>query len=59
MNGSRPNRRRWIYRATDLVAGVSVIFALVRYAGFEQFYEIVLDASLRWIGAAILVYASS
>lgn len=59
MDGMRPNRRRWFYRAIALFAGISVILALIHYAGFERFYEIVLDASPRWIGAAVMVYAAS
>jgi len=51
--------KTWIYRVIALIAGVSVLLALVHYAGFEQFYEIVLQASPRWIAAAALVYASS
>lgn len=52
-------KRSWIYRAIALIAGVSVLLVLVHYVGFEQFFEIVLQASPRWIAAAVLVYASS
>jgi uncharacterized protein (TIRG00374 family) len=52
-------KRNWINRLIALIAGMTLLLALVHYAGFERFSEIVHNASPCWIVTAVLVYASS
>lgn len=51
--------RLWIYRTGAFVTGIGIVLALIYFAGFEIFSEIISQASPYWITASIVVYGAS
>jgi uncharacterized protein (TIRG00374 family) len=52
-------RRGAKYRIIAFIIGIGILLALIYYAGFERFLDIVLQTSPYWIAAAVIIYAAS
>ncbi len=48
-----------IYRIIGLVIGIGILLTLVYRAGFERFWDIILQTSPQWIALSVAVYAAS
>ena len=51
--------KSWTYRIIAFIIGIGILLALIYYAGFEQFLDIILQTSPYLITTAVIVYAAS
>ncbi|VVB67327.1 Lysylphosphatidylglycerol synthase TM region [uncultured archaeon] len=48
-----------LIRVLAFSASLAILLALIHFAGFENFYQIMLNASPLWLAAAVAIYAAS
>jgi hypothetical protein len=51
--------KSWTYRIIAFIIGIGILLALIYHAGFERFWDIILQTSPYWIAASVITYAAS